>query len=413
MNILSKYKKILLVIGFVLIIIIVGYFIYSLFLKPSLTPTGTTPTGTTTTPGGLPTAQTGQGQIIETTDSTGLPAKQGTIITPTPSQTAQGGLTTVKTINHLPTLNPNLSNDGSSVRYYSQNDGKFYKINQKGEAVLMSDKIFYEVENAVWSPKGDEAIIEYPDGSNIIYDFSTEKQITLPSHWKDFGFSPNGSQIVMKSIGLDTDNRWLAISNKDGSQAKQIEALGEKDETVHPSWQPNNQSIAMYTEGVNFDQQEVYFVGLHGENFKSTVIEGRGFQPKWTPEGNQLLYSVYSSNNELKPNLWIVSADGENIGSNRKNLNIETWADKCVFTNTTDIYCAVPEKLEAGAGLFPEMANNTKDNLYKIDTRTGLKKLVATPDNDYNMSNLILSDNERYLYFTDQTNQSLHQIKLK
>ena len=376
-------------------------------------PSESTLTGTTTTSEGLPTAQTGPGQIVETTDSTGLPIKQGVSIAPIPSQVAQGGLTEVKTISHLPSLNPDLDSNGSSVKYYSQTDGKFYKVNQNGETILMTDKVFYQAQNIVWSPKDDRAILEYPDGSNIIYNFSTDEQITLPAHWKDFDFSPNGSQIVMKSIGLDPDNRWLAITNEDGSKAQKIEVLGEKDSTVYPSWQPNNQSIAMYTEGVDFDRQEVYFVGLHGENFKSTVIEGRGFQSQWTPEGNRLLYSVYSSDNDLKPMLWVVNAEGDSIGSNRKSLNIETWADKCVFANNTELYCAVPEKLEKGSGLFPEMANDTKDNLYKIDTQTGFKKLIAIPDNDYNMSNLILSDNGRYLYFTDEENQNLHQIKLK
>jgi hypothetical protein len=217
----------------------------------------------------------------------------------------------------------------------------------------------------------------------------------------------------MKSMGLDQDNRWLAVANKDGSNAQVIESLGDKDDTVYPAWQPNNQTVAMYTEGVNFDTQEVYFVGLNNENFKSTVIAGRGFQYLWSPKGDRLLYSVYSSANDLKPLLWIVNAEGDNIGSNRKSLNIETWAEKCIFADSVNIYCAVPKELETGAGLFPEMANNTTDNLYKINTQTGLKKLVAVPDGDYNMTNLIISTNGYYLYFTDQTTQNLHQIKLK
>jgi len=103
----------------------------------------------------------------------------------------------------------------------------------------------------------------------------------------------------MKSIGLDTDNRWLAIANDDGSNVRAIEPLGEKDDTVYPSWSPNKQMIAMYTEGKDFTSQNVYFVGLNNENFKSTLVEGRGFQPKWSTSGNQLLYSVYSSDNDM------------------------------------------------------------------------------------------------------------------
>ncbi len=248
---------------------------------------------------------------------------------------------------------------------------------------------------------------------NIIYNFSTNRQITLPAHWKDFDFSPDGSKLVMKSLGLDPNNRWLAISNIDGSNAQRIEDLGQNDETVYPAWSPNNQIIAMYTEGLDLDRQEVFFIGLHNENFKSTIIDGRGFEPKWSPSGDKLLYSVYSSKNNLKPMLWLVNASGDNIGSGRTSLNVETWADKCVFANQLDLYCAVQEKLEDGAGLFPEMAKNTKDNLYKIDLQTGLKKLIAIPDGSFSMSDMTISENGYYLYFTDQTTKTLHQIKLK
>ena len=135
--------------------------------------------------------------------------------------------------------------------------------------------------------------------------------------------------------------------------------------------------------------------------------------PKWSPQGDRLLYSVYSSSNDLKPELWVALAQGENIGAGRAKLNIQTWADKCTFTSKTEVYCAVPEELPEGAGLFRELAKNTKDNLYKIDIQTGLRKLVAIPDGKFTMSDLIVSDNGYYLYFTDTNTGRINKIKLK
>jgi len=269
------------------------------------------------------------------------------------------------------------------------------------------------VEKITWSPDKNKAILEYPDQAKIIYDFKDKKQISLPKHWQDFNFSPDSSKIVLKSMATDPDNRWLAIINDDGTSAQRVTALGDKDDTVYPSWSPNNQTVAMYTEGVSYDQQRVYFVGLNNENFKALTIEGRGFDPLWSPKGDNLLYSVYSSSSDLKPELWITSAQGENIGTNRSKLNIQTWANKCIFSNADEIYCAVPESLEEGAGLFPDLSKNTKDNLYKIDTQTGLKKLTAIPDGDFTMSDLIVSNNGYYLYFTDVNTGKINKIKLK
>lgn len=414
MEFLKKYKIIFLGLGFILIVIILGYLLYAVFFKTTETTPGTTSTGTSTTtiPGGLPTAGSGTGQVVDNTGSTGLPTQSGGTNTNQVSQTASGGITQTNELNQVPSLGVTLSKNGSNLQYYDKSDGKFYQIDENGNITALSDKVFYDVETVTWSPDKNTAILEYPDGSNIVYDFDSEKQITLPKHWEEFDYSNNGDQIVTKSLGLDPDNRYLIVANEDGSKATAIEPLGDNENIVQTSWSPNNQSIAMYTKGVDFNRQEVFFVGLNGENFKSMTVEGRDFRSTWSPEGDRLLYSVYSSDNDMNPMLWIVDAQGESIGNDRQSLGVETWADKCTFADSSNIYCAVPENLEEGSGLFPELALESNDNLYKIDTQTGLKTLVAIPDGEYNMSDLILSDNGKYLYFTDETTERIYKIEL-
>jgi len=412
MDFFQKYKKIFLIVLFIFSIFFLGYLLYYVFFRTP-TPVGpaTTPISTTT-PSGLPIAETGTGQIVEPGITEPLPEE---ITTPTEkaSPVARGGLTKTSELNNTESTGVALSADGSSVQYYDKNDGTFYKITKNGEITALTDKVFYEVETITWSPDREKAVLEYPDGANIVYNFQTKKQVTLPTHWEEFDFSPDSEKIVTKSIGLDTENRWLAISNADGSNMRAIEALGENEDIVYPSWSPNNQIVAMYKKGVNFNDQEIFFVGLNDENFKSTIINGRGFEYEWSPKGDRLLYSVYSSDNDMKPMLWIVGAQGEQIGSARKNLKVETWADKCAFADDRYVYCGVPKELEEGAGIFKEMSLYTTDNLYKIDTQTGLRSLVAVPDGDYNMSNLIISNDGKYLYFTDEKTNRINKIDLK
>ncbi|MCU0679154.1 MAG: hypothetical protein MUC28_01745 [Planctomycetes bacterium] len=412
MELLLRYKKIFIITGFLIVVLALGYGIFFLFFQPMITGPAPTEPGAATTTAGLPTAATGTGQIVPPLERQPLPGeeiKSGDF----PSPVAQGSLTAVTELNKTASLDAVLAGNGSAVQYYNLSDGKFYRIDQNGSATPLNDKVFHGVSQVYWNTDKNSAILEYPDGANIYYDFSSNKQVTLPKHWQDFDFSPDGNQVVMKSLGLDVDNRWLAISSPDGSKVKAIEPLGENEETVYTAWSPNSQIVAMYTEGKDFNRQEVYFVGQNKENFKSTVVEGRGFQPKWSPTQGRLLYSVYSSQTDMKPMLWIVNATGEEIGTGRRNLGVETWAEKCVFFSDSELYCAVPDQLEAGAGLFPEMARASRDNLYKIDPVSGLKQLIAVPDGSYNMSNLIVSADGYYLYFTDETTKRLHKINLK
>ncbi|MEA1963257.1 MAG: hypothetical protein U9M94_03425 [Patescibacteria group bacterium] len=412
MNFWHKYQKLILITGFLAVCLSIGYFLYLIFFKPSIptTPIDKEKTSTSSMDG-FPDSDPGK-KIIdgaenkEQTSDTFLPQSRA-------SEVAKGGLTKTSKLNNESSLKPIIDADGNSLQYYNKEDGHFYKIDKNGKTVLISEKTFYNVENVVWADTKNKAIIEYPDGANTLYNFNTNKQITLPAHWKDFNFNSGSEKIVMKSIGLDPGNRWLAVAGDDGSNVRALEPLGTKDRTVYPAWSPNNQIAAVFTESRGFDRQEVYFVGLNNENFKSTIVDGRGFQPKWSPKGEKLLYSVYSSENNLKPNLWIVNAQGESIGSGRKNLNIETWAEKCTYSGASTLYCAVPENLPEGAGLFPELALESKDNIYKIDTNTGVKKLIAIPDQNFSMSNLNISENGYYLYFTDNKNNNIHKIKLK
>ncbi|PIP33623.1 hypothetical protein COX69_00700 [Candidatus Falkowbacteria bacterium CG_4_10_14_0_2_um_filter_48_10] len=408
----ENQKKILFGTLFLAIVSFAGFLIYYIFFRSLIAPQAPALPDATTTTGILPIAGPGGSQNATSSAAVGLPAAL-----PTGGEKANeiavGGLTKTVSLGDFQSVDPALGVNGQDIQFYNKKDGLFYRLDQDGQAVQLSDQVFHNVSRVTWSPQKNTAILEYPDGSNIVYDFARKKQITLPKHWEDFAFSPAGDSIVLKSLGLDPNNRFLAVSNLDGSRAKIIEPMGDNSANVYPAWSPNNQVVAVFTEGIDFDRQNVFFVGLNDENFKSMVVEGRGFQPLWTPAGDKLLYSVYSSATDMKPNLWIAEAQGEKIGSGRRNLGLATWAQKCAFADNTEVICAVPTELPTGAGLAPEIAQTIPDRLYRINTTSGLKKMIAVPDENFNMKNLIISENGRYLYFTDANSGQIRQIKLK
>jgi hypothetical protein len=404
------FKRILLFIGFFLAIGGIAFALYFFFFRAAPAPVVTPPGGVTTggTGGGLPTAGEGTGGGVTPTPT------QPPVIGTGAATIADGGITQVTAVTPAPTAGASVSKDGS-LSYYNRNDGRFYRIGSDGTPTQLSDKQFANVSNAVFSPTGTNAILEYPDGSNVSYDFATNRQVTLPKHWEEFDFSASGDQIVAKSIGVDESNRFLVVANPDGSGARAVQELGDKADKVTVAYSPSGQSIAISETGraSGPTTHEVYFVGKNSENLRSMTIEGLNFVPEWSPSGKQLLYSTASAGNEYKPTLWIVDAYGDDIGRNRKSLSVSTWADKCTFADADALYCAVPRTLPRGAGLEPTLFDQVPDDIFRIDIATGLQTRVAIPEGDHTVDEIMLTPDKNNLYFTDKTTGVLNQIKLK
>ena len=233
-------------------------------------------------------------------------------------------------------------------------------------------------------------------------------------------FIQNNNFIIGENyyIGYSPENRFLTVSNPDGSGSENIEYLGNNAHKVDVSWSPNNQVIAFSKTGkkMGLGREEILLVGKNNENFPGVVVEGMGFQPKWSPKGDVLLYSVFNSENGLQPELWIVNSSPGSIGDNRVPLGITTWADKCAFTkDNKSIYCAVPDEasLNFGIGFAPSLADNTNDSVYKIDLVNGRTSLIGKPENDFTISQIVVSDDESKLFFTDKIIGSLQEMLLK
>lgn len=414
-----NWRKILSVVIFVVATLGLGFLMYYVFFRPTPLAVNAPVVNEAVIPGGLPRAPTGPPTPTEVTVT---PAQiLAPSLTPPPqlppeiSSVAKGGSTWIGTLVDKSVANATLSSSGKDVAYYDKNEGKFYRVDQNGNIAQLSNKIFQNVEKVTWDPATDKAILEFPDGANVLFDFTTQKQFTLPKYWKDFSFAPDGTQIAGKSIGVDPDNRWLFISNPDGSEVRAVEPLGDNEDKVEVSWSPNNQIIATSRTGqaMGFDRQQILLIGKNHENFPGLTVEGLGFQSKWSTTGDRLLYSVYNSTSDYKPTLWITDAQGDNIGANRRGLQINTWANKCSFSDRTTLYCAIPQTMETGAGFQPNLFSSVPDSFYKIDLTTGLKSLVATPYGSVAAQNVMVSSDGRYLTFTNNQTGRLERIQLK
>ena len=412
-------KRIALIIGFILFSIAVAYALYYVFFRTP-TPADVTVTDNTDGNGGaFPNVGDGPPGTIPDTTPTLPPSNDavppgtgsGTFIPDNAEQVSFGTERVTQVVTNA--VRGVTTAGGGGAKFYNAEDGKFYKINNAGIPTPLSDAVFYNVEKVSWSPVGNDSILEYPDGSNIYYNFDTKEQVTLPRHWENFSFSPQGEQVAAKSVGIAPENRWLISATPNGSSVKLLEPMGNNADKVTVDWSPNRQVVAFSKTGdpLGDDRQEILLVGQNKENFKSLVVEGRGLQTKWSKQGTKVLHSVYSSASDFKPELWIADGNPDTVGGNRKLLGVKTWASKCSMADERFIYCGVPETLDTGAGFAPAVANNTPDRLYKIDAATGLKTDIPL-QNKHTIDTVSISDDGLTLYFTDKNQPGIFQVKI-
>lgn len=404
----ERLKRILFIAGFLGIIVVVAYAIYAVFFR-SPSQVITTPPSVEEEPGGtsgLPGA--GEGSPTRPTSPT-----TGTTDLPV-AEVADGGITQTERLTASEIMAATLAGDGSGVNYYDPDDGKFYTVNSDGEISPLSDATFPDAETIVWDEAADTVVIEFPDGSNIIYDFESEDQTTLPAHWEEFDFSSTGTEVIAKSIGNDPNARALVVTSTDGSKTQVIAALGDNADLVDVAWSPNDQVVAFSNTGGSqsgFGRNMILPIGKNDENFKGLVVEGLAFHAIWSPDGARILYDVTGPTSSYRPLLWIVDGTPKTMGDDRRSLGLNTWVEKCTFADASTIYCAVPQYLPENAGLQPAI-NTIQDSIYRIDVDSGKVRLIGEPEDRTQMSNLAVSADGRYLYYTDEDGR-LQQMRLK
>ena len=303
-------------------------------------------------------------------------------------------------------------NDEGQTRFYNEEDGRFYRL-VNGELKPLSDKQFFNAESVKWAPNEDKAIIEYPDGANVYYNFETKQQETLPQHWTEFSFSEDGSQVVSKNMSFSEENRWLVKSSPDGSSIEGVAKMGDNADKVDVNWSPNGEIVGFSkTGGGSGDSQEVIPVGEENQNLQSISVPGRAMRHKWSPSGEKLLYSVYNSENNYKPELWAVTANPGEIGQNRTRLNINTWANKCAFADENTVYCGVPTSLPEGAGFEPSLADDIEDNIYKINIRDKSRTQISTGDQSFTVESIQVNESNNQLIITGKNQSGLFKIDI-
>jgi len=410
-----NYKKIFIILGFIFLVVILVYIIIFFFFtdkKPEDTAldiddiifnAGRFPDSGDRVPGrGVSTGPDGTGTF------------------PQADLTARGSFTQVQVVTEYLVKDPRSASGG--IVYYDPREGYFYRQSDidSDNKTLLTDEKFFEVQSVAWSPNQSKAVIEFPDGSNILYDFTKRHKITLPSEIEDPVFTERSDQLVYKTKTNDDDFNWLVVSDSDGGNARFVEPLSDNVDFIQVEASPDSRVVAFYGKPTGLSSSEVLLLGQNGENFKSMKVTGLNYKGKYSPDGKRLIYHVVSPVTDYNPLLWVADGRAQSIGQKNFNLGIITWVDKCVFSfDSRFLYCAVASELPSGAGIDPDLfAHDSTDTFFKIDLDTGLKQQIAIPifsdgRRSFSVESIWLSEDESELVFWDFHTGGVYKVRLR
>lgn len=371
-------KKIL-IIAIILLVIIVGVLVvYNLFFKEETSP----PQGTN-----LPSNGGGE-----------LPTKK---IIPLTDEAIIG---------------PTLTADGQNIKYYLKENGHVYQVSLDGSKTRqISLTPLKNLIKAVWSPRGDKVITIFRDDEGVVtkylYDYNI-KQATLYDRYIQYiAWSPQGDKIAYHYFNefLETNN--ISLANPNGSNWQNI--FNTRMEDLIVNWAPNKISLHQRPSGLVANN--LYILNPGTGDFHKIIDKEYGLDVKWSPDGDKVLYSATS---QQGTNIGLYLVDGQ--GENKKDLGIDTLAEKCVWSqDQRTVYCAVPKKIPSRDILPDDYYKGTftsSDVFWKINTELDEKTLLSYPsetEGGYDATNLLLSPREDKLFFVNRRDGRLYSIVLE
>lgn len=389
---MSNLRRILLSLALLAAAAAIGYGLYWVFFRNSVPDPDQPPGGSgggqfpTSTAGGGATAPTGTGRFpVEPADGLGPFVGDGAI----------GGI-----VGAVP------SGEGG-LRYYDEVRQQFVNLASDGSITPLSPDRFFGVSNVTWAPGKSKAIVQYPDGSNVLYDFATQQQATLPRAMTNFSFDPSGERLASLYLGSSREEQWLVVSNDDGSQIQLVEPVGGKAQNFMASWSPAGQIVGLFAEAIDGQRQQVVPIGRNGENFRSFIAPGRGFTAEWSPSGERVLFSVFNESTQGRPTLYIANGTADSFGTDSISLDLSTSADHCAFS-VSSVYCAALDTPPPLLGTYPERAQGQPASLWRIDLSSRQRTRVASLPSGFNPVGVTVDS--QGVYVSDQQSGRIYAV---
>jgi hypothetical protein len=407
-------RRLLIILGIVVILAGVGAVLYFVFLGPSaphLTVTSTPFEGGTTATVSNPVTGSNGSQPNQ------IAGSAGTVVAPNlievTTSAVSGGevafdIAPATTTTQLGSTTSTVTQQGDiEVHYIDRASGNVYAYRAHARSLTrISDKTLPGIQQASWLPDGSMALVRFLTDNNGTEELDT---YTLPANGNGGYFLQSGldeavvtGSSTIFTLAASTDNSVGTLENAAGTNPQQIFTSALSSIIVKAA----GRAFIAVTKAASEVDGYAFTINANGA-FTPILGPLRGLTILPSPSGSQVLFS-YTDGTSF--HMGVLNLINGSITS----LPIATIAgNKCVWaSNNVTIYCGVPINF---TGNLPDDwyqgADPFTDRLWRIDLSTRLATLVIDPLQSgkvhLDMVNLAIDPQSEVLVFRNKTDSSL------
>ncbi len=308
--------------------------------------------------------------------------------------------------------------DGS-VHFVESSTGHAFKltVGDKIETKRVLHTTVPEVREAIWFGGGTGVIRRYVDDKgNIASAYSIFTALDdeaqsgyLTDNITVLDISPSGEQLF-----------YIVVSDV-GAKGYLSTISGTDQQLIWESWvrQWNvkwvDETHILVTQKPSDGEGGASFL-LNADSTNEELVISRvpGLITNMSNDGNML---VYSDAKDGSVSLYIMDL----LEHKSKVIPLSTFANKCAWSNvdTKTLYCFTPKTLPSAS--YPDVwyqgIVHFTDDLWKINIETGELELILNLKKEFNTEidaeNILISQDDMYIYVTNKTDQTLWAIKIK
>jgi len=313
---------------------------------------------------------------------------------------------------------PTLVPEGNAIKYYSASTGKVFQIDMHGNSKkTIAEKELIGIVDAFWSPDKTKVITKFKAANGnskfYLYDYATNEATPLKDNIDQISWNGNSNKIFYKYFDAGTKKRTLSVSEPNGSDWKDLSAVDFRDISI--SQIPKSGLVSFWNRPDSYAATNLDIIPLAGGDMKTVLKDIYGADYLWNNEGTDALISYVTQKGGNQLQLATVNSNGGEF----TNLNIPTFASKCVWSkNDKIVYYALPGSIPS-SGVMPNDYNDgkftTTDTFWKMNMATGEKTRIISLDKmegAYDATELFLNNDESILFFVNKADRKLYRILL-